>query len=881
MDFQNWQYFCLRGGLEQKKREFIVNRKLHVVILTSVLLASAAAQTDSLNIYWDPNSEPDIHRYKLQRAVNSTGNFSDLATVNHPQTHVVDNSVQPGNLYVYRVAAIDSAGNMSLYSATAAAGIPQIQWQLAQAPGGQNTTVSRSSFLSDPDGNVNDLQLQVSQEDHVTVTVQNNSIILAPSPANYLGPASFLLRAQDAGELHDLKTVSFEFIEVVPVVFVVQIPDITFAEDGEFQIQLDNTVTHSNYSASQMSWSFSAGANLQHSYNSQARVLTVKSKNPHWFGQDQFIARATAPDQTSAADTFSVTITAVNDPPNISMQTLFVSPDPNANLIDLKQYATDVDNTPAELSWSFWGFSAFDVQWHDPGQKIIKIVPLPGASSETGTFRVADPANAADTAQVTIQLNAAPVFQVNIPDAYFDEDQTFSIQMDTTLAVSNYTPAQISWSFLAGPNLKYTYSAGNRELALQSKLPDWYGSDRMIAIATAPDQSTRVDTFQVTIRPVNDPPHASIQNLFVSSQSSNLVDLKAYATDADNTPYELTWEFWGYSQFTIQWQNQSEKIIRIIPSAGATSETGNFRVRDPQGASDTRQVAITYTETNTPPRLFFHPTLTMGEDSLLVLNLVNFVVDSTNTIGELSWEFSGGANLNLEYDPAAYTLSILPERDWYGQSFFNVTVRDPEGLSDEQQVAVTVENRNDLRNLSFHATAGGGVAADIQMEIPSTVEFTYWRELSQIITIRMTQFQTRHTFDLANIQADTVYHFNVYIRDEKGGSIVIEDSVFSTGSLSAPLARTTSVVVYPNPVKTARGQNEMIFTNMPPEARTISLYSIMGERIYEQALSQPALAEHRINVVNGGVDIPSGMYIYMLRGEGSRVLDSGRIVIIR
>lgn len=858
-----------------------MNRKLYVVILTSVLLAGAAAQTDSLNIYWDPNTDPDIHRYKLQRAVNSTGNFSDLATVNHPQTHVVDHSVQPGNLYVYRVAAIDSAGNMSLYSTPASAGIPVIQWQLARLPGGQNTTVSRSAFLNDPDGSVNNLQLQISQEDHVTVTVQSNSIILAPSPANYLGPASFRLRAQDSGGLYDLKTVSFEFIEVTPVVFVVQIPDITFAEDGEFQIQLDNTVTHSNYSASQMSWSFSAGANLQHSYNSQARVLTIKSKNPHWFGQDQFIARATAPDQSSAADTFSVTITPVNDPPTISMQNLFVSPDPNANLIDLKQYATDVDNAPLELNWSFWGFSTFDIQWHNPGEKIIKIVPLPGANSETGTFRVADPANAADTALVTIQLNAAPVFQVSIPDAYFDEDQTFFIRMDTTLTVSNYTPAQISWSFLAGPNLKYTYSVNNRELAIQSKSPDWNGSDRMIAIATAPDQSTRVDTFQVTIRAVNDPPHASIQNLFVSPQSSNLVDLKAYATDVDNSAYELTWEFWGYSQFTIQWQNSSEKIIRIIPASGATSETGNFRVRDPQGASDTRQVTITYTETNTPPRLFFHPTFTLAEDSLVVLNLVNFVVDSTNTIGELAWEFNGGTNLNLDYDPAAYTLAILPARDWYGQSFFNVTVRDPEGLSDQQQVTVTVENRNDLSNLSFHATAGGGVATDIQMEIPSTVEFTYWRELSQVITIRMTRFQTRHTFELVNIQADTLYHFNLYIRDEKGGSIVIEDSVFSTGSLSAPLARTSSVIVYPNPIKTARGQSEMIFTNLPPEARTISLYSITGERIYEQPLSRPVLAEHRINVVNGGVDIPSGMYIYMLRGEGSRVLDSGRVVIIR
>jgi len=646
-------------------------------------------QTDSLNISWDPNSEPDILRYKLQRSVNSTGNFEDFQITNHPLTHVADQSVEAGKLYAYRAAAIDSAGNMSLYTAPVSVGIPEIQWQLTTVTTGQNTTVPRSSFLSDPDNNVEDLQIQVSQENHVSITVQNANLILSPSPSNYTGPASFTLRAEDSDELYDLKAISFEFIEGSSIVFVVEIPDAAFDEDGDFKIKMDTTVTHSNYAAN-----------------------------------------------------------------------------------------------------------------------------------------------------------------------------------------------EISWNFMAGPDLQYDYDASKREITIQSKLPNWFGSDQIIAIATAPDQTTEVDTFAVEIFSVNDPPQASIQNLFISPQSNNLFDLKLYVVDVDHTPEELTWEFLGYNDFSIEWYDEAGKIIKITPGSNAASETGSFRVSDPENASDTKQVTLTYVENNTPPHLTFQNEISMAEDSVIFLNLVNFVTDSTNTISELTWQFDVGPNLQVQHNPANHTLTIQPGRDWFGQSSIDITVSDPFGLSDQQQVGIVVENRNDIQALSIRNKAGGEISVNIQMEIPSTIDFRYWYNLYQVITISMVNFQTQHSFNLYNIAPDTTYHFSLFIRDENGRSLSIDDSVFHTGASVSPLAK-TELIVYPNPVKTAGGHNEMIFTNLPEETKTICLYSILGERVFEEALAQPEATEHRINIVNNTVDFPSGLYIYMLRDEKAKVLESGKIAVIR
>ncbi|GEM_PF-6634315 len=1248
-------------------REQTVKFLKYMLGITYLLISGVYAQTDSLNIFWDPNSDPDIYRYLLQRSVNSTNNFSNLQYVFHPNTHVVDHAVQPGNLYAYRVAALDSAGNISGWSNIDAVGIPLIQLQLNTVTTGQDTTIALSSILTDPDNTVSELQVQISQQNNVTVTVQGGNLILSPSPPNYVGPASFTMRVEDPDTLFDLKTFNFQYVDNVPAVFtvsipppvfdednsfsifmdsvvtvsnfnkdqltwafvtgpdlqysynsttrvvtissqapnwfgqdqlaataqapdlstasdtvtvtinsvndapvlnlsllqvsdnpdsniidlkpyssdvdntdleltwtfsgftnfnfqwvdqaqkivqiiplnnvtsetgsftvtdpggasdtapvtievtgnplifavnipdvnfdedlsyqiqmdsvisnslyppdqlswtftpganldytydaatriltlqsqnpnwfgqdqmtavatdpaqdtasgsftvtinpvndapittlqtlfissdpdsniidltgfavdvdntsseldwefwnfthfnivwvdqaahiiqiipldtvsidngffrvfdpqnaadtaavtiqvvnnsqnvfLVNIPDQTFPEDQTVQIDLDTTVFNSNYPPEQITWSFNAGSNLRFTYNANSRSVVIQSKNADWFGQDDMVAIATDPDNQTARDTFQVVILPVNDPPSISISSLYITDNPDSNLIDLTQYAVDVDNTPLDLNWSFSGYSHFNIEWIDQTNKIIRISPLDTFSTETGFFYVSDPSGASDTAQVDIHVlrNGQPIFEVHVPDAVFDEDTQFQIQMDTVLQVSDYPPSQISWTFDPGPNLTYVYSATSRKVTIQSSVPDWYGTDEMVAIAFAPDQSTRADTFQVTILPVNDAPQANITNLFASPFSNNLYDLKLYANDVDNSPEELDWEFWGYSQFDVEWFDPANKIIQITPHLNASNETGFFRVIDPLNASDTSLVTITYIANNTPPHLKFPVNFTIGEDSSLQVDLFKYMVDSTNTVGEMTWQFAQGPHLAVQFDSTNYKLQIIPEPDWYGSSYVDITVTDPFNLSDQERVNLTIENRNDLQNFVIQASGDNEVTFDIQSELPSLLDISYWYNTFQIITVSMVNYQVRHIVTLTNLLPDTTYHFKVKLTDENGKVLTIPDSTFHTGTAALSLAN-KDLIVYPNPIKPSEGQNEMIFVNLPEETNKIVLYSVLGEKIYEEEVPGTR-REYRINIANNTrVQLPSGLYIYMVKSSTSQVLKSGKIVIIR
>ena len=185
-------------------------------ILLFTWIGALNAQTSTIHIQWDPNNEPDINHYQLQRAVNSTSNFQNYQTVYHPDTDYWDTNISAGNLYAYRVSAVNDNGMMSAYSTPVIAGLPKVALQLSSAPAAQPLTISKSSFLSDPDHNVQELLIQVSGQNHVSVTVQNSSITLNASPANYSGPASFTIRAEDPAGFYDVQTVSFEFIDNPP-----------------------------------------------------------------------------------------------------------------------------------------------------------------------------------------------------------------------------------------------------------------------------------------------------------------------------------------------------------------------------------------------------------------------------------------------------------------------------------------------------------------------------------------------------------------------------------------------------------------------------------------------------------------------------------------
>ena len=173
-------------------------------------------QTDSLRISWNANPEPDMLSYRLYRSVNGSGAFQLIQTLMHPQTQTVDrNGITPGSLYAFRLAAVDSAGNQSLFSDTVAVGVPQINWTLTQITTAETTVVALSNIINDPDNALANLQLFFSGQNHVIVSRSGNNLLLVPTPFSYTGPAGFSLRVEDPAGFWDYENIPLNITQPV------------------------------------------------------------------------------------------------------------------------------------------------------------------------------------------------------------------------------------------------------------------------------------------------------------------------------------------------------------------------------------------------------------------------------------------------------------------------------------------------------------------------------------------------------------------------------------------------------------------------------------------------------------------------------------------
>ena len=228
------------------------------------------------------------------------------------------------------------------------------------------------------------------------------------------------------------------------------------------------------------------------------------------------------PDQATASANFTVTVNSVNDAPVANVPALNVTSDPDNNVFDLKPFASDVDNTTAELDWEFFGFNDFDFQWVNQSDKILRIVALSTPAAEQGFFRVFDSQNGADTVAVALNVANDPdlVLEISINDVSFDEDNSLTLELADAIVNSDYAFNELDWTFTEGANLGFSFDPDDRELTLFADDADWFGESFFTVTAIAPDQNSASTTFNVVIDPVNDAPVSVAETFYVSAASN-------------------------------------------------------------------------------------------------------------------------------------------------------------------------------------------------------------------------------------------------------------------------------------------------------------------------------------------------------------------------
>ncbi len=66
-----------------------------------------------IDLYWIPNTEPDLAGYVIWRGYSYEGPFTEIADLDPAATHFTDYDVQNGVTYYYAISAYDTAGNES------------------------------------------------------------------------------------------------------------------------------------------------------------------------------------------------------------------------------------------------------------------------------------------------------------------------------------------------------------------------------------------------------------------------------------------------------------------------------------------------------------------------------------------------------------------------------------------------------------------------------------------------------------------------------------------------------------------------------------------------------------------------------------------------
>ncbi len=592
------------------------------------------------------------------------------------------------------------------------------------AEGATFLTINLDNFVNDIDNADAEISWTASGQTELSVTINGSRVatIGIPDP-DWNGSETITFRATDPGLLFDEDAATFTVTAVNDAPIVTDIPNQSIAEGGSFAtINLDDYVSDVDNADAEMTWTYSGNVDL--TVTIDARVATITIPTAFWNGSETITFTATDPGLLSDSDDAIFTVSGVNDAPVVSdIPDQTIAEGEAFATINLDDYVEDIDNTDAQISWTYSGNTELTVTISSGRVATIGIPNINWNGSETITFSATDPGLLTDSDPATFTVTAvndAPVVS-NITNQTIAEGGTFSvINLDDYVSDIDNPDSDINWSYSG--NVELTVSIdGNRVATIGIPHPDWNGTETITFTATDPGGLSDSDDAVFTVNAVNDAPVvADIPNQTIAEGGTfATISLDDYVDDIDNDDAEINWTYSGNIQLIVSIDANRIAMISTPNADWNGAETITFRATDPGFLFDTDAATFTVTAVNDAPVVLDIPDQTIDEGSSFVLiNLDDYVTDIDNLDNQMTWTFTGNSELIVNIVNRVATIAI-PNVNWFGSETVTFTATDPGGLSDSDDAAFTVLAVNDapvVTNIPNQVIAEGAAFASINLD---------------------------------------------------------------------------------------------------------------------------------------------------------------------
>ena len=583
-------------------------------------------------------------------------------------------------------------------------------------------SISLTDFVSDVDDDISKIKWTVAGGKDLKIDIDKYGTANIKIPNEFWnGSEQFTFTATDpsGASVSTKVTLTVKSINDSPE-FVQDVPEQSIDEKQNFKpIELDKLVKDPDHSFEQLKWTVSGNKDLKVAINGKSASIGIPNK--YWNGSESLKFKVCDPAGACAESEASFTVNSVNDKPE------FVKPIPNQTIDEKKQFATiklddyvkDADHKHSELSWEadvkhqgkMPDAGTLNVNIDESRVAVVEIPDKYWNGTAIVTFTCTDPEGASVKQDVTLSvksINDLPVFK-KIPDQTIEEKSEFaSIVLDEYLSDADHDISKLKIEVSGNKSLKVDVNQKTREVTFKTPNELWNGSETVVFTATDPEGGKASTNVKLTVKSINDPPVMKDipEQTIKEKEQFKAIELDKYVDDLDHSKDKLKWTITGNRELKVN--IDPNRVVKIVPPSPQWNgaETLNFKVTDPEGATDERSVAFTVESVNDVPVFVKQilPQTIKEKEQFQPIKLSEIVKDADNKLSDLNFAVevkpAGAKNkngdLSVEIDANHVAKIVIPNKLWNGANEIVFTVSDPEGASATSKALFTVTSVNDV-----------------------------------------------------------------------------------------------------------------------------------------------------------------------------------------